>query len=586
MTQDSMKKANSEGMKPIAELTPEEREKLHTLGTEVSIAADEVLIEEGSEGKDFFLLLSGRLAVNQGKKRIAELEEGDILGEMSLFNNDVRASQVVVIEPARLLRFETSVFWQLVLNNDPMAVKLTCLLGKTMMTRILTLDTKVNKLASKSDPSLARFIDSFNTLKKQMLSDWALKYHSIGLPGKLSITGTKPIGTAEDLSVAYSPGVAQPCLQIKERPEDAYVYTTKGHLVGVVSNGTAVLGLGDIGALASKPVMEGKAILFKRFAFLDAFDIEVDEKDPDKLIDIVCSIAPTFGGINLEDIRAPECFQIEQECIRRLDIPVFHDDQHGTAIIAGAAILNALEIIDKNIEDIRVVFSGAGAAGFSCSQYFLRLGVKRENLIMTDINGVVYKGRGDGNYLEEVAVETDKRTLAEVIEGSDIFVGLSAANILKPEMLKSMNRDPIVFAMANPNPEIEYSVALSTRSDVIIGTGRSDYPNQINNVIAFPYIFRGALDSNARMINSEMKIAATRAIAQLAKEDITGDVGFDGRGLKFGRNYVIPKPFDRRLLFYVASAVAEAAMNTGVAKKQLDLERYRMYLRELVRSYS
>lgn len=413
----------------------------------------------------------------------------------------------------------------------------------------------------------------------------ALQFHAQGKPGKLEITPTKPLATQRDLSLAYSPGVAVPVEAIHENPALAYEYTNKGNMVAVVSNGTAILGLGNLGALASKPVMEGKAVLFKRFADLDAFDIEVDETDPQRFVDIVCAIAPTFGGINLEDIRAPECFFIEEECKRRCEIAVLHDDQHGTAITVGAGLLNALELIGKCIDRVRVVFSGAGAAGFACAKYFLRLGVRRENLILTDIRGVVYRGRGDGNYLDELAAETEARTLPEVIEGADVFVGLSAPGVLTPAMLKSMNDSPIVFALANPVPEISYSLALQTRPDVIIATGRSDYPNQINNVIAFPYIFRGALDTRARRINDEMMRAATRAIAGLAKEPITEESGLrDHHAAQrpgFGRDYLIPKPFDRRLLTRVAFAVAQAAMQTGAARLVVDLDEYRQRLEGL-----
>ena len=327
--------------------------------------------------------------------------------------------------------------------------------------------------------------------------------------------------------------------------------------------------------------MEGKAILFKRFADIDAFDLEVDETDPDRFVDIVCAVAPTFGGVNLEDIRSPECFYIEEQCQRRLSIPVFHDDQHGTAIICGAGLLNALALVDKSIEDIRVVFSGAGAAGFSCAKYFLGLGVAPGHLLMTDVHGVVYRGRGDGNYLDELAVETDARTLAEAVAGADVFCGLSVSGVLKPDMLASMNRDPIVFAMANPVPEIDYPDAVQTRGDVVMATGRSDYPNQINNVSAFPYIFRGALDVRAQSINTQMKQAASKAIADLARRPVTEAAGFEDTDLSFGRGYVIPKPFDRRLLVQVASAVADAAMQTGVAGHTLDLDEYAHVLTRL-----
>jgi malate dehydrogenase (oxaloacetate-decarboxylating)(NADP+) len=331
--------------------------------------------------------------------------------------------------------------------------------------------------------------------------------------------------------------------------------------------------------------MEGKAVLFKRFADLDAFDIEVDECDPQRFVDVVCAIAATFGGINLEDVRAPDCFFIEEECKRRCDIPILHDDQHGTAIIAGAGLLNALELLGKSIDRVRVVFSGAGAAGFACAKYFLQLGVRRENLILTDIRGVVYRGRGDGNYLDELAADTDARTLAHAIEGADVFVGVSAAGVLTPAMLRSMNDSPIVFALANPMPEISYSLAVQTRGDVIVATGRSDYPNQINNVIAFPYLFRGALDTRSRAITDEMKMAATHAVAALAREPITREAGLPGHSsgqeLRFGRDYLVPKPFDRRLLPTVASAVARAAIQSGTARCPVDLEEYRQTLERL-----
>lgn len=383
------------------------------------------------------------------------------------------------------------------------------------------------------------------------------------------------MGTAADLSVAYSPGVAEPCLAIKARPELSYEYTSRGHLVGVVSNGTAVLGLGNIGALASKPVMEGKAILFKKFGYLDSFDIEIAETDPNKFIDIVCSLEPTFGGINLEDIKAPECFYIEKEIQKRMNIPIMHDDQHGTAIIAGAGLLNSLELVNKRIEDIKVVVSGCGAAGFTCAKYFISLGVKPENLVACDIRGVVHVGREDlqdpSNYLNEIATNSSVRTLKEAIVDADVFFGLSVGGLLKADMLKSMNRDPLVFALANPNPEISYYLAKDTRSDVIMGTGRSDFPNQINNVCAFPYIFRGAIDCRATEINIEMKKAATDAIARLAKTSSE---------YEFGANFIIPKPFDKRLLTEVAPAVARAAAEVGVAQKVLDIHEYTSRLEE------
>lgn len=355
----------------------------------------------------------------------------------------------------------------------------------------------------------------------------ALEYHRLkGKPGKLAIIPTKPMDTQRDLSLAYSPGVAEPVLEIEKDPDLAYEYTAKGNLVAVVSNGTAILGLGDRGALASKPVMEGKAVLFKKFADVDVFDIEVNTHDPDELIRVVAAIAPTFGGINLEDIKAPECFYIEETLKSMLDIPVFHDDQHGTAIISAAALANALELVGKRHDEIRMVISGAGASAISCAELAIRWGVKRENIILVDSKGVVYKGRKEGMnpYKERFAVETDARTLADAIRGADVFYGLSVANVLTPEMVKSMAERPIIFAMANPDPEIRPELAREARPDAIIATGRSDYPNQVNNVLGFPFIFRGALDVRARAINDEMKMAASRALAALAKEDVPDSV--------------------------------------------------------------
>ncbi|GBC81337.1 NADP-dependent malic enzyme [bacterium HR10] len=407
----------------------------------------------------------------------------------------------------------------------------------------------------------------------------ALEYHRQGRKGKIEIIPTKPCITQRDLSLAYTPGVAFPCLRIKENPEDAYEYTAKGNLVAVVSNGTAVLGLGDIGALAGKPVMEGKAVLFKRFADIDAIDIEINSHDPDEIIRVVKLLEPTFGGINLEDIKAPECFYIEEALKRELSIPVFHDDQHGTAIISGAALLNALELVGKRIDEVKVVFNGAGASGIACAQYYLRLGVRRENLILCDSKGVIYKGRREGMnpWKEALAAETEARTLAEALRGADVFVGLSVAGCVTPEMVRSMAERPIIFAMANPDPEITWEEAKAARPDAIMATGRSDYPNQVNNVLGFPFIFRGALDVRATTINEEMKLAATRALAALAKEDVPDAVirAYGGERLRFGPDYLIPKPFDYRVLIWEASAVAQAAMETGVARLHIDLEEYR-----------
>jgi malate dehydrogenase (oxaloacetate-decarboxylating)(NADP+) len=397
----------------------------------------------------------------------------------------------------------------------------------------------------------------------------ALLYHSRGRKGKVEVIPTKPYCTQFDLSLAYTPGVAHPCLEIEKNPDDAYNYTAKGNLVAVISNGTAVLGLGDIGALAGKPVMEGKGLLFKVFADVDVFDIEIDEKDPDKLIEICAKLAPTFGGINLEDIKAPECFEVETRLKEMLDIPVFHDDQHGTAIISAAGLLNAVEINGKKLPDLKVVVCGAGAAANSCTRLYVALGVKRENIIMVDSKGVINKKRTDLNkYKMEWVTDRDINTLAEAVEGSDLFLGLSVANMLTKEMLGTMAPDPIVFAMANPNPEISYEDAMATRDDLIFATGRSDYPNQINNVLGFPFIFRGALDVRARTINEEMKLGATRALAELAKEKVPESVlkAYDLENLEFGREYIIPKPLDPRLISRVAPAVARAAIETGVAR--------------------
>ena len=421
------------------------------------------------------------------------------------------------------------------------------------------------------------------------LEEKALRYHSEGRPGKVSVVPTKPCSTAEDLALAYTPGVAKAVLRIDENRDNAYKYTSKGNLVAVISNGTAILGLGDRGALASKPVMEGKGVLFKRFADIDVFDIEVNEKDPDKFIDIVEAISPSFGGINLEDIKGPECFYIETELKKRCDIPVFHDDQHGTAIIASAALLNASEIVGKKLEDMKVVFSGAGAAGCSCARMFLKMGVKKENLIMTDIDGVIYKGRPNMNPVHaELASDTNARTLGEAIVGADMFMGVSAKGLLKPDMLLSMADNPIVFAMANPDPEITYEDALATRDDVIMGTGRSDYPNQINNILGFPFIFRGALDVKATEITENMKKAAALALAALAKEPVPDEVrrAYGGDDFSFGRNYIVPKPFDPRVIEWEAVAVAKAAVEDGVAREPItDWEAYRLSLRERMKGY-
>ena len=414
----------------------------------------------------------------------------------------------------------------------------------------------------------------------------ALRYHAEGKPGKIEVIPTKPYSTQTDLSLAYSPGVAEPCLEIEKNPLDAYKYTSKGNLVAVISNGTAVLGLGDIGPLAGKPVMEGKGLLFKIFAGIDVFDIEVNEKDPDKFIETVKAIAPTFGGINLEDIKAPECFKIETRLKEELDIPVMHDDQHGTAIISGAGLINALEVAGKKIEDVKIVVNGAGAASISCTKLYIMLGAKKENIIMCDSKGVISTHRTDLNESKKFfATDRDIKTLAEAVVGADVFLGLSVANVLTQDMVRSMNANPIVFALATPNPEISYADAMASRDDIIFATGRSDYPNQINNVLGFPYIFRGALDTHAKAINEEMKLAAVYAIAELAKEPVPDVVNaaYKLKRTTFGRDYILPKALDPRLLTRVSCAVAKAAIESGVSRKTItDWEGYANHLREMM----
>ena len=414
----------------------------------------------------------------------------------------------------------------------------------------------------------------------------ALRYHAEGKPGKIEVVPTKPYSTQMDLSLAYSPGVAEPCLEIEKNPLDAYKYTSKGNLVAVISNGTAVLGLGDIGPLAGKPVMEGKGLLFKIFAGIDVFDIEVNEKDPDKFIETVKAIAPTFGGINLEDIKAPECFKIETRLKEELDIPVMHDDQHGTAIISGAGLINALEIAGKKIEDVKIVVNGAGAASISCTKLYIMLGARKENIIMCDSKGVISTHRTDLNESKKFfATDRDIKTLTEAVVGADVFLGLSVANVLTQDMVRSMKTNPIVFALANPNPEISYADAMASRDDIIFATGRSDYPNQINNVLGFPYIFRGALDTHAKAINEEMKLAAVYAIAGLAKEPVPDVVNaaYKLKRTTFGRDYILPKALDPRLLTRVSCAVAKAAIDSGVSRRTItDWEGYANHLREMM----
>lgn len=430
-------------------------------------------------------------------------------------------------------------------------------------------------------------INKTNRNMTKITKEAALLYHSQGKPGKIEVIPTKPYQTQRDLSLAYSPGVAEPCLEIQKDPKTAYDYTAKGNLVAVISNGTAVLGLGDIGAMSGKPVMEGKGLLFKIYAGIDVFDIEVNEKDPDKFIEAVKAIAPTFGGINLEDIKAPECFKIEQRLKEELDIPVMHDDQHGTAIISSAGLLNALEVAGKKIEDVKIVVNGAGASAVSCTKLYIALGARLENIVMLDSKGVISKTRTDLNEQKKFFAtdRTDIHTLEEAIKGADVFLGLSKGNVLSQDMVRSMASHPIVFALANPTPEISYEDAMASRQDVLMSTGRSDYPNQINNVIGFPYIFRGALDTRATAINEEMKLAAVHAIASLAKKPVPDVVNeaYHVNNLTFGPEYFIPKPVDPRLITEVSMAVAKAAMESGVARKQItDWEEYKNHLRELM----
>eukprot|EP00193_Tetraselmis_chui_P011665 CAMPEP_0177786974 /NCGR_PEP_ID=MMETSP0491_2-20121128/21218_1 /TAXON_ID=63592 /ORGANISM="Tetraselmis chuii, Strain PLY429" /LENGTH=905 /DNA_ID=CAMNT_0019308239 /DNA_START=168 /DNA_END=2886 /DNA_ORIENTATION=- len=643
------------------DLKAREREVLALLGAEHTLPDGYVLIhEEQPTARYFFFIMSGEVELKRSGIHLATQREGTFLGEAALFD-DVKAvredgsikftTTVVSKGPVRILQMEIGSFYPLVYQEHPGSTAIVQRLGRVMMDRFQQTEERLQSLLAvsqkQSEAGMRLSSKDWSAFRKRLMRLWALRYHKIGRKGKLEIAPTKLMGTAADLSVAYSPGVAEPCLSIHKDPKWAYEYTAKGHLVGVVTNGTAVLGLGNIGPLAAKPVMEGKAVLFKKFADLDSFDIEVDMPDPVKFVDLVCALEPTFGGINLEDIKAPECFYVEKECQRRCSIPVFHDDQHGTAIIAGAGLLNALDLVVKEISQIKVVVCGCGAAGFTCAKYFLSLGVQRKNLICIDVKGVVYAGREDlneDNYLTEVASQTEKRTLTEALEGADVFLGLSAGGLLKPDMLITMKRDPIVFALANPIPEIDYELAKSVRPDVIMATGRSDLPNQINNVCAFPFIFRGALDCRASSVNEAMKLAATQAIAKLARtpklkkpdsyldlsalshfrgsSNVAGSSGSSPRpgnmfphhahhhrsasgtsngsfsssisGLArresvklqvtpdFGPEYIIPKPFDDRLLVEVTSAVAKAAISTGVSKlEDFDLLEYRNKLQDL-----
>jgi len=561
-----------------ANLSPEELAVFELVGSSFALRQGTRLCHL-ADSPAVYLLVEGEVGVTLPGTDLKMLEvaassEHPFLGEAVLFTADRSLyGDAAVSSPdgARFMAIKLADLMPLVLQNHRGASQLMQRFGALMYARLGEIDAR---LSAHADGPQGDAVRMFLDFKKMLVSQWALRYHTIGKTGKIETVPTKSVGTAADLSVAYSPGVAEPCLAIKDNPDMSYEYTSRGHLVGVVSNGTAVLGLGNIGALASKPVMEGKAVLFKKFGMLDSFDIEADQPDPEKFIELCVAISATFGGINIEDVKSPECFYIEREVQRRCSIPIMHDDQHGTAIIAGAGLLNALLLAGKSIEDIRVVVSGCGAAGFTCAKYLVSLGVRRENLIACDINGTVHVGREDlvaqpSYYLNEIAIDTPRHTLQEAVEGADCFLGLSVGGLLKPAMLATMNHDPLVFACANPYPEIDYALAKKTRKDAIVGTGRSDFPNQINNVLAFPYIFRGALDCRAKAINEDMKVAATKAIAELARSDS-----------HFGREYIIPKPFDPRLLSVVSSAVAGAAMATNVARLRFDIDAYAARLEE------
>ncbi|KAK9823565.1 hypothetical protein WJX72_003837 [[Myrmecia] bisecta] len=620
-----------EQQQPLAfrSLAPNEREVLALLGSEMACTKGNVLITENTACTHFYFIMDGRVELRRHDIRLSMQGQGTFLGEAALFDDvkqlnadgtvEFTTSARVVSRTARILRLNIRDFLPLVYHEHPGATAIVQRLGRIMMERFQQTEQRLQALlaknASQSEAGMRLSSKDWLQFRTRLTRLWSLRYHKIGRKGKLEIVATKQMGSAAELSVAYSPGVAEPCLSIAKDPELCYEYTAKGHLVGVVTNGTAVLGLGNIGPLAAKPVMEGKAVLFKKFADIDAFDLELSQPDPVKLVDMLVAMEPTFGGINLEDIKSPECFYVEREAQRRMNIPVFHDDQHGTAIIAGAGLVNALQLVNKDITEVKAVVCGCGAAGFTCARYFVSLGVQPENMIAVDVQGVVYKGRPDltaDNYLTEVAIDTPLRTLQEAIQGADVFLGLSAGNLLKPEMLLAMARDPVVFACANPTPEIDYDLAKETRGDVIMATGRSDFPNQINNVCAFPYIFRGALDCRAKKVNEEMKLAATHAIARLAQQPVVlrssstlngtqdlaaimnalSDGEDDAEGMipavtlrlapSFGREYIIPKPFDERLLPEVASAVVEAAIRTGVARaSDMNIDEYRGRLTDL-----
>jgi len=586
------------GEPSVAALGVDEREVLALLGEEVAVPAGAAVIAELRPLNEFFYLLDGTVSLTRQQQPVGQQGPGTFLGESALFKADVKASTLAqggsavmhtaatAVTACRLVKVSCGAFFALLHSEHAGAASIMQRLGAIMVARLQDIEDALDDAAAASGVVASSRMSraDWAALRRQLLADWSLKYHRIGKRGKLEVQATKFVGTKEDLSVAYSPGVAEPCLAIAKQPDAVYDYTGKGHLIGVVTNGSAVLGLGNIGPLAAKPVMEGKAVLFKTCADLDAFDIElaVSNAHPHLLVEVIAALAPTFGGINLEDIAAPDCFMIEKEVQARVNIPIFHDDQHGTAIIAGAGLLNALELSGKKMEDVRVVVCGCGAAGFTSAMYFPLLGVKKENITCVDIAGVVYAGRPDvaNSYLRAVAVPTEKRTLAEAIVGADVFLGLSAGGLLTKEMLMSMAPSPLVFALANPVPEIDPTLARAVRPDVLIATGRSDFPNMLNNVCAFPYVFRGALDCRASCVNDAMKLAATRALAAMARTSV-GLHSVNGAALpEFGRDYIIPRPTDERLLVEVSLAVAMAAMSSGVARLHLDPASYKQHLQD------
>eukprot|EP01134_Creolimax_fragrantissima_P006316 CFRG6316T1 len=565
-------------LQPMKGLARSEIEVLQLVGERFHLKPGESPENRADERCAFFLFkgegeLKFKDTLDHGDRKISSTTPATAFFAMrELFVDSKALLRFVATTPCDVIKIPRDDISALALNNHKGATTLIERMGTLMYERTMKSKERIEEKQKEGATTEEEL--EFLQEHKNLLLGYALKFHSLGKKGKLEIVPTKNIGSASALSIAYSPGVAEPCLAIKNNHDFSYEYTTRGHLVGVITNGTAVLGLGNIGALASKPVMEGKAVLFKQFGGVDSFDVEIDQNDPDKLIDTIVSLEPTFGGINLEDIKAPECFYIEAKCQERMSIPVMHDDQHGTAIIAGAGLLNAARIAGKNLADIKVVVNGCGAAGFTCAKHFVRLGVKKENVICCDIDGVIYKERADlvadpNLYLHEVATETSARFLADAIDGADAFCGLSAPNCLTPEMLLKMNASPLIFALANPTPEIDYNLAMQTRDDCIMGTGRSDLPNQINNVCAFPYIFRGALDVRATMINEEMKMAATQAIAYLARSNPN-----------FGPTHIIPSPLDPSLLYTISPAVAAAAMSSGVARIQVDIGDYTGMLKE------